>query len=132
MEYTINQYGVIKVGDQVVEMQESSHLYKNYVKFLEEGGTVNDVVDEDVKTTKETFHSRSKTNRLITKESALHIHDQAIEDILDHLQVIQAKLDKLENEKQVISGISGHFTSVDGKTITIKNGIIKSITIKNK
>ena len=131
-KYLIDNNGVITYNGIIIPMNESNPLYIEYIKFLEKGGTVEDIVTINSNTIREVFNFKSKNNRLITKESAIKIHDQAIEDIISYLQVLQDGIDRLENEKQIIGGISGHFTSNDGKTITIKNGIIKSITIKNK
>lgn len=132
MKYTINQHGVIKVDGTVIPMEEKSSLYKEYVQFLEQGGSVEDEAESSLELAKQSFETKTIKERLVSSSTGLQVHDQAIENILAHLQVLQNQVDALQNEKSVIRGISGYFKSLDGKTITIKNGIIKSITVKNK
>lgn len=132
MKYTINQHGIVKVDGNTLPMEEKSTLYKEYIQFLEQGGSVEDEIESNLELAKQSFETKSKKTRLVSSSIGLEVHDQAIENILVHLQVLQNQVDILQNEKSVVRGISGYFTSLDGKTITIKNGIIKSITIKNK
>ena len=126
MEYTINKYGTVALNGERIVMEDNNPLYKEYVKFLSEGGTVVETKDLTIHDIENQVASTKYTDRLLKSIKKTTTHTDAIEFLITVIESMEQKISELDTKLSEQRGITGSFV-LGNQKVSIKNGIITSI-----
>jgi hypothetical protein len=126
MEYTINKNGTIAVNGERLIMEDSNPAYKEYVKFLSEGGTVKETKDLTLYDIGNEVVSSKYTDRLIKSVRKMTTQSDAIEFLIAIIESMENKILDLEQKVLEDKGATGTFVLGNSK-VSIKNGKVTSI-----
>jgi hypothetical protein len=126
MEYTINKNGTIAVNGERLIMEDSNPAYKEYVKFLSEGGTVKETKDLTLYDIGNEVVSSKYTDRLIKSVRKMTTQSDAIEFLIAIIESMENKILDLEKKVSEDKGVTGTFILGNSK-VSIRNGKVTSI-----
>lgn len=126
MEYTINKNGTIAVNGERLIMEDSNPAYKEYVKFLSEGGTVKETKDLTLYDIEKEVVSTKYSDRLLKSVRKMTTQSDAIEFLIAIIESMENKISDLEQKVSEDKGATGTFTLGNSK-VSIRNGKITSI-----
>jgi hypothetical protein len=126
MEYTINKNGTIAVNGERLIMEDSNPAYKEYVKFLSEGGTVKETKDLTLYDIGNEVVSSKYTDRLLKSVRKMTTQSDAIEFLIAIIESMENKILDLEKKVSEDTGITGTFILGNSK-VSIRNGKVTSI-----
>lgn len=126
MEYTINKQGTIAVNGERLIMEDSNPAYREYVKFLSEGGTVKDTKELTLYDIENQVASTKYTDRILKSIKKTTTQESAIEFLIGIIETMEQKISDLEIIVSEQRGATGAFVLGNNK-VSIKNGIITSI-----
>jgi hypothetical protein len=126
MEYTINKNGTIAVNGERLIMEDSNPAYKEYVKFLSEGGTVKETKDLTLYDIEKEVVSTEYSDRLLKSVRKMTTQSDAIEFLIAIIESMENKILDLEQKVLEDKGATGTFVLGNSK-VSIKNGKVTSI-----
>ena len=85
--YSINQYGIIKFDNQIIPMDEFSLLYQDYLIFLNNNGSVTEVIDEEITIQQPISNIESNEINIIANNSIENILNQ-LQELKDQIKLI--------------------------------------------
>ena len=126
MEYTINRQGTIAVNGERLIMEDINPAYKEYVKFLSEGGTVKETKELTLYDIENQVASTKYTDRILKSIKKTTTHNDAIEFLIGIIEIMEQKISELDRIVSEQRGVTGTFILGNSKA-SIKNGIVTSI-----
>lgn len=126
MEYTINKNGTIAVNGERLIMEDSNPAYKEYVKFLSEGGTVKETKDLTLYDIGNEVVSSKYTDRLLKSVRKMTTQSDAIEFLIAIIESMESKISDLEQKVSEDKGVTGTFILGNSK-VSVRNGKVTSI-----
>lgn len=126
MEYTINKQGTIAVNGERLIMEDSNPAYKEYVKFLSEGGTIKETKELTLHDIENEVILTKYFDRILKSIKKTTTHSDAIEFLIKIIESMEQKISELEIVVSEQRGATGAFVLGNNK-VSIKNGIITSI-----
>lgn len=126
MEYTINKQGTIAVDGERLIMEDINPAYKEYVKFLSEGGTVKETKELTLYDIENQVASTKYTDRILKSIKKTTTHNDAIEFLIGIIEIMEQKISELDRIVSEQRGVTGTFILGNSKA-SIKNGIVTSI-----
>jgi hypothetical protein len=126
MEYTINRQGTIAVDGERLIMEDINPAYKEYVKFLSEGGTVKETKELTLYDIENQVASTKHTDRILKSIKKTTTHNDAIEFLIGIIEIMEQKISELDRIVSEQRGVTGTFILGNSKA-SIKNGIVTSI-----
>ena len=127
MEYTVNKQGTIFCNGSRVIMEDNHPTYIEYVKFLNEGGTVVQENKSHITEIINEVRDLKLEDRGIKSVKKMTSQNDAIEYLLTVIETLYDKVKEIETDLENSKGLTGTFTIQPGSKISVKNGIVTSI-----